>query len=180
MKKYLKSAIGLVIVSILLLGFRNQVFSADIQTGDSGSSTTIVNNVNETEIDCHCDKTPTPKLTETPTPTPKPTEGPTPTVTPVPTGNPTPTLTPVPTVVPTNPPGNPGGPGDGRSDGGSSCPDCTKAPGGASAGQVLGASTGQVLGLSTTSGENISLQLAQLFGALIAGVTGFTFFKKND
>jgi hypothetical protein len=87
-----------------------------------------------------------------------------------------------PTPTPTQTPSNPGGPGDGksdgRSDGRSSCPECTQAPATAA---VLGASTGPaVLGLSTTSGEeSVMLQLVQLFGALVSGAAGFTFFKKN-
>jgi hypothetical protein len=73
-------------------------------------------------------------------------------------------------------------PGDGLSDGGSSCPDCTKAHNSTSTGaSVLGASTGPaVLGLSTTSGEESAmLQLVQLFGALVSAGAGITFFKKN-
>lgn len=94
---------------------------------------------------------------------------------------PTPTLTVTPT--PTNTPSNPGGPGDGgsdgRSDGLSSCPECTKAP----QGQVLGSSTGPtkaVLGLSTTSGDNNeALAIFQLFAAFILTATGFKFLKNN-
>ncbi len=168
MKKYLRLAIGLVIVAILLLGFRNQVFSESIETGDSNSSTTVINNVNNTEIECDCEETPTPTLTPVPTTNPTPT----PTLIPVPTTEPT--------VVPTNTPSI-GGPGDGKSDGRSDGKSDGRSSFPQTGGQVLGASTGpQVLGLSTTSGGNTIPQLAQLFGALISGITGFTFFKKND
>lgn len=82
------------------------------------------------------------------------------------------------TPTPTSGQTPPGGPGDGLSDGGSSCPDCTKPHN--STQSVLGASTGpQVLGLSTTSGEeNAVLPLVQLFAALTSGMFGFKLLKK--
>ncbi|MCL4354930.1 hypothetical protein M1349_05745 [Patescibacteria group bacterium] len=166
MKNYLRFTIGLVVLTFLLLGFRNQVFSASIETGDSNSSSTIINKVNETEIDCDC--TPTPTETSS-NPTPTPTEKP---------GNPTPTPTNTPsnpTPTPTNAPGNSTTPGESSGGVGGA-----GSGAGSSQGEVLGATTGQVLGLSTTSGENVLAQLTQLFGAFIAGVTGLTFFKKND
>lgn len=77
---------------------------------------------------------------------------PTPTIDPCNTNSPAPDcVTPTPTPAPPPPSNNGGGPGDGksdgRSDGGSSCPQCTAPP----SGNVLGASTGggQVLGAST-------------------------------
>lgn len=82
------------------------------------------------------------------------------------------------TPTPTSGQTPPGGPGDGLSDGGSSCPDCTKPHN--TTQSVLGASTGpQVLGLSTTSGEeNAVLPLVQLFAALTSGMFGFKLLKK--
>jgi hypothetical protein len=88
--------------------------------------------------------TPTPIPTVTVTPTPEECHGNGEKACPTPTPTTEPTVTPEPTQAPGNPgnPGGGGGPGDGlsdgRSDGLSSCPDCTKAPSG---GQVLGAST---------------------------------------
>lgn len=161
---FLKSLLTSLIV-LAFLGFSSYVvWAQNINTGDAGAFTcieNIINNSNYTDwYNDNCDQTPTPTPTETPTPTP--TEEVTPT--------PTPTQTP-----------NVGGPGDGlsdgRSDGLSSCPECTKTP----QGEVLGASTGpQVLGLSTTSsGSNSFLNLFQLLGAFALSLSGFAFFKKN-
>ncbi len=91
---------------------------------------------------------------------------------------PTVTLTPTPIVPPA---GHGDGLSDGRSDGGSSCPECTQASG-IGGGQVLGASTGPtkaVLGLSTTSGENELVKLAQIFGSFVLSMFGLAFYKKS-
>lgn len=65
--------------------------------------------------------------------------------------------------------GDPNGGGDGRSDGRSSCPECTQTPIGG--GDILGASTGDVLGLAATGDSWI---LYSVFGVslfmLISGV----------
>lgn len=65
--------------------------------------------------------------------------------------------------------GNPNGGGDGRSDGRSSCPECTAPPTGG--GDILGASTGDILGLAATGDSWIlySVFAAALF-LLVAGV----------
>jgi len=65
--------------------------------------------------------------------------------------------------------GNPNGGGDGKSDGRSSCPECTAPPTGG--GDILGTSTGDVLGLAATGDSWIlySVFAAALF-LLFAGV----------
>lgn len=94
-----------------------------------------------------------------------------------PTGNPSETPTPTPTPTPTQSVQGTSTGGDGRSDGLSSCPECTQPP---HTQAVLGAST-SVLGLSATGGnENVALQLFQFLGVVSLTTTGFVFYRKNS
>ena len=154
-KKFL-ATIFLIALAILILPV-SYSFAQVIQTGDSQATSVVENNVN-TVIKTCC--------------SPTPTQGPTPT--PVQENTPTPTteLTPTPTSGSSdnNNGGSSGsGGGDGRSDGLSSCPECTRAP-----------MTKQVLGLSTTSGNgNVFISWVQLLSAFGLISTGALFFKKN-
>lgn len=111
-----------------------------IQAGDSGVYKATFGDKTDNYQVGSSSVTPTPTQGVTPTPTTRVTPTPTTGVTVTPTTNPTATPTVVPTsaVTPTTPPSDHGdGLSDGRSDGGSSCPQCTQAPIQA----VLGAST---------------------------------------
>lgn len=161
MERYIKITVCLIITTVFLLGFRSQVFSEDIETGDANSSTIITNDVNSTYKDCDCEETPTP-TTE-------------PSITPELSATPTPTeeITPTPTNTP-----NIGGPGDGLSDGRS---DGRSSGLDSSQGQVLGASTGpQVLGLSTTGSGNILPSFLGLVVAFAFALLGYSFFNKKN
>lgn len=168
MDRYIKIIVCLIISTVFLLGFRSQVFSEDIETGDSNSSTTVINDVNSTDRDCDCDETPTPTpITESSI---TPTEEVTPTITPTTK----PSVTPTPTDKPSI-----GGPGDGLSDGKSD--GRSDGLGGSSQEQVLGASTGpQVLGLSTTSSGNALPSALSLVLAFAFALLGYSFFNKKN
>lgn len=153
MKYTLIAAIVLVVISVT---FSKSLYAQSVETGDTSSQTTVVNDVNNTNVDLDCDCTPTPtpeQPRETPTLTPTP----------------TPTVTQTPTPTPTNTPSNPGGPGDGRSDGRSD---------GKSDGRSDGRG-GAVLGLSTTSSNGGAKQAFLLLPSFIFATVGFLLFKKN-
>lgn len=131
--------------------------------------------------------TPTPTTVPTSTPTPTPTVAVTPTVTPTVTPSvsitPTPTVatvtaTPTPTTAPTATPApttSTDNHGDGRSDGLSSCPECTQAPKVQNVqGEVLGASTMAATG---TFEENL-MNLSMIFGMILV-MAGYVSYAKE-
>jgi hypothetical protein len=154
----------------------------DINSNDKvccGGLTCVLNNIHSDNGKCQPATSPTPTQGVTPTPTQGVTPTPTSGVTPTPTvicnadHDCVPTATPTPTSgVTSTPPPAPNGDGksDGRSDGGSSCPQCTQAPIQA----VLGASTMADTGAFDTNVMNFVL----LGGMLSMGAAAYAKAKK--
>jgi hypothetical protein len=166
MKFNLKKLLTGIVISLLALGAVNSVVFADpplkvtvCHLTASDKNPWVVQEINANELQSHLDNGDF--LIDATHPCPPQSQvTPTPTVT---QGTPTPTSTPTPT---TDPGGSAsiGGQGDGKSDGLSSCPDCTKAHNNNNPSQVvLGASTMAGTGTFETTMMNIMLGFGMLF-----------------